>query len=521
MYTISRTEKVFGILQLSSKNIYKTNNPTTIMKYFTPYMRFDYEFLVMTKKLLDLNDYYVVIHDIHFDEERKKYIGTVLEYICKVIEIPDTLNIPKLIAICNWAGIGKIKKIMNDYNDFDLTPEREIFEGDIYSIDPVGCVDIDDAIQYYYKEEKHYFIIHIADVSSYISPDSPLDIELSERCESVYLNDITIHMIPEEISIKKCSLFEGEEKRAFSVVIIVDNIDEFKKDKIEVKIIKTKIKVKQNLSYDKAQEIINKKENNSLTVLYNFGKCIGNFYNNKDDYDTHIMIANYMILANNLVADQLANYEGSLLRKHTGENIECDLSDDKNLLNIYKNLFMDRAEYILNDFKKETKHFGLNIEKYTHFTSPIRRYADILVHRMLYDSIIHKKINSDMKIENLIKKINKYKKLYNDCETLSKIFNFNKDLLNKESILDFTGNIVSFDDNNIKVHLDDIDIVVTVNIIHNKLINLYNIELDKGYFKIYNKDDKEIIILKLFQKVSIKIYRQIKNIKMFQCELIN
>ena len=175
----------------------------------------------------------------------------------------------------------------------DLTPSRlDLTHLDVYSIDPFGCRDIDDALSF----DNNIIGIHIADVSSYIEEGGLLDNELSNRVETFYDIQKTIHMIPEELSIHHMSLIEQSIKRAFSVLIYINN-----NQIVNVEFKKTLIIVKKNMKYED--------DITCIQELYDIGKhlkeTIKYAFPINEEYDTHQMVAVYMIIANKLVGEKI------------------------------------------------------------------------------------------------------------------------------------------------------------------------------------------------------------------------
>jgi exoribonuclease R len=505
---------VFGMLNLSSKQIYTIGKKDMVMKKFTPYLNNKIQILAKTKKLNDMIDVMCIIK-LEFDEKNNRYIGTVLEYIYDVKN-----KIPHYLGSCHWK---KINKIIPKYLECDLTPEREIIDGEIFSIDPIGCVDIDDAIEYKNIDSAHIFRIHITDVSSYIPEDSDLDIEISRRCETIYLEDETIHMIPEELSLKKCSLTQGTIRRCYTATFVFSNLHSF--ELISYSFKKTNINVTRNLSYEEAQKIIDTKKNNNLTILFEFGKILHKYYKNDNKYDTHSMIANYMILTNNYVGKEMKTKSNGILRKHSSDMIRLTYNNEINysIYEKYKNAHTKSAEYVLSSDSDDTYHKGLNLDTYTHFTSPMRRYADILVHRILSSTLPasdaeHGTISLDNNLKDKVIRMNHFKKLYNECQTISKLDKF----FREKNINDYEceSSVVGLSEKFVKVYSENIDNIFTVNIINDKLEIIRKSKIYDNSLCITNSKNELIYKINMFDKVKIKIFRNIKNMKQYSVTII-
>jgi len=312
------------------------------------------------------------------------------------------------------------------------------------TIDPEDAKDFDDAISLQILENGNYELgVHIADVTHYVNSGSEIDQEAYGRATSVYLVDRTIPMLPERLSNELCSLRPREDKLTFSAVFELDHGANIKKQWFG----RTIIHSNRRFTYDEAQERLDtyngdfSKELNVLNDLarklrtdrYNHGSI--NFettevkFELSDDgkplaivpkvrKDAHKLVEEFMLLANKKVAEFIFNPSGSkgdrtfVYRIHDEPDMDklqvfssfakkfghkldfrqqgiaralnnlMDEIDGKPEQNVLENLAirsMAKAKYSV----KQKGHFGLSFAHYTHFTSPIRRYPDMMVHRLL------------------------------------------------------------------------------------------------------------------------------------------
>ena len=314
-----------------------------------------------------------------------------------------------------------------------------------FTIDPADAKDFDDAISFKKLDNGNFEIgVHIADVSHYVKPNTSLDDEAYERATSVYLVDRVIPMLPENLSNGLCSLRPKEDKLCFAAVFIIDDnakiIEEwfgktiihsdrrFSYEEVQ-EILETEVgdysnelKTLNQLAYKLRDE---KFKNGAISFetsevkfrLDESGKPIGVYV--KERKDAHKLIEDFMLLANRKVAEFIYTKGGKknqypfVYRAHDApspENIETfatfaarfgykvstksskDISKSLNKLmddvvgtkeqNVLTSLAIrSMAKAIYTTTK--SFHYGLAFDYYTHFTSPIRRYPDVMVHRLL------------------------------------------------------------------------------------------------------------------------------------------
>ncbi|WP_109832372.1 ribonuclease R [Reichenbachiella versicolor] len=331
----------------------------------------------------------------------------------------------------------------------EIEKRRDMREITTFTIDPLDAKDFDDAISFREIKKDLYEIgVHIADVSHYVTPDSTLDDEAIERATSVYLVDRTIPMLPEKLSNGVCSLRPNEDKLTFSAVFEIDNNAKVKGHWFG----RTVIHSDRRFTYEEAQERIEsgegdfQEEINTLNQLakkfkanrfkkgaINFetvevkfkldedGKPLGIIP--KERKDAHKLVEEFMLLANRFVATEVFNRNKGedtfVYRTHDDPdpekldsfskfavkfghkvNVHGELSSELNSLmddiqgkpeqNVLESLAiraMSKAVYTT----EPKGHFGLAFPHYTHFTSPIRRYPDVMVHRLLLHYLDNKR----------------------------------------------------------------------------------------------------------------------------------
>ena len=351
-----------------------------------------------------------------------------------------------------------------------------------FTIDPHDAKDFDDAISIAFLASGNMEIgVHIADVGHYVKPESFLDKEALLRGNSVYLVDRVIPMLPERLSNELCSLRPHEDKLTFSAVfeldpnckvlsswfgktiihsdhrftyedaqeIIEGGDGPFKKEITQINKLAQQCR-KQRLS----NGALNVKSNEVRFRLDEEGEPIETVL--KISKEAHQLIEEFMLLANREVAKKLAKPEKNIKKGINVFRIHDNPSEEK--LNDLK-LFLTSMgyeivrkknkpiTYSLNNIMKDAEkrgeldlispmiiramskavystdnvgHYGLAFDYYTHFTSPIRRYADLVVHRSLIDFLDGQKISTDSNhLNHICNHISKMEKQAVDAERAS------------------------------------------------------------------------------------------------------
>jgi ribonuclease R len=313
-----------------------------------------------------------------------------------------------------------------------------------FTIDPEDAKDFDDAISFKKLANGNFEIgVHIADVTHYVKPGTELDNDAFDRATSVYLVDRTVPMLPEKLSNGLCSLRPHEDKLTFAAVFEMDERGKVQKEWFG----RTIIHSDHRFSYEQAQEIIETGKGNfseEIKILNDlaiqlrkerFAKGAVNFETTEVKFkldekgkplavvpkirkDAHKLIEEFMLLANKAVATfvyKMKKGDGTntfVYRTHDfpdPEKVEDfaqfakqfghKLNVEENSISRSLNKLMDEIEgkpeqNVLQSlavramakakYTTEGKgHFGLAFKHYTHFTSPIRRYPDMMVHRLL------------------------------------------------------------------------------------------------------------------------------------------
>ena len=321
---------------------------------------------------------------------------------------------------------------------------RDFRETLTFTIDPFDAKDFDDALSFKKLDSGNFEIgVHIADVSHYVAEGDVIDKEAVERQTSVYLVDRVIPMLPEVLSNDLCSLVEAKDRLTFGAVFEMTPAGEIFSEWFG----RTVINSDKRFTYEEAQEIIEAGEglhSEAIITLNTLAKIllekrftdgaitldtkevkftldensfpIGVYV--KERKDAHKMIEEWMLLANKHVAHFVAEKAkknpnvfvyrvhglpeedrmldlatflqnlGHEIHLHDGQIRPKELNDllksldgkpEKDIVQTHVTRSMQKAVYSTHNIG----HYGLAFKDYTHFTSPIRRYADVMVHRLL------------------------------------------------------------------------------------------------------------------------------------------
>ena len=344
----------------------------------------------------------------------------------------------------------------------EISKRRDLRDTITLTIDPVDARDFDDALSIKVINENNIEVgVHIADVSHYVKIGTKLDEEAYKRATSVYLVDRCVAMLPERLSNGICSLKPHEDRLAFSVIFNIDKEGKILNEWHG----KTIIHSDRRFTYEEAQEIIEgnsgdyeneirvlnvlaqkirKKrigegsiEMGGIEVRFKLAednkKPIGVYF--KEQKEANKLIEEFMLLANKSVAKLLSkNQWFNVYRVHDtpnyeklqqlvgvcnnfGYDVEIDtepedikkslnklLKDiketpEENMIQTLVTRCMAKATYTIQNIG----HYGLGFTHYSHFTSPIRRYPDLITHRILFDFLNKGKQGNPTKTEEQAK----------------------------------------------------------------------------------------------------------------------
>jgi len=550
-----KTEFV-GVIDNSSSNYFLiTDDRSVSFDVFIPQKSIRKEYL--NKKVL--------VKVEGWNENYKNPIGKVIEIIGKVDDHNTEINsilydygfAPKFPKEVEKSANSIAKKISVE----EIKSRLDLRKTTTFTIDPKDAKDFDDALSVKKLTNGNWEIgVHIADVSHYVKKGGVIDKEAVERATSVYLVDRVIPMLPEILSNNICSLKPNVDRLAYSVLFEMDE----NANLIDYKIAKTVIHSDVRFTYQTAQDVIdNKKGVLSVELLLldklskvfrlkrqkkgsiNFESTEVKFIldkNNKpidvyfkESLSTNHLIEEFMLLANKTVAKHIGfpkkEAKSFVYRVHDlpdtdrvstlnnivkkfGYSINNENSNklSESLNNLLKKVkgkkeqqiveiltirSMAKAVYSTNNIG----HYGLAFDYYSHFTSPIRRYPDLIVHRLLDDYINGATSVGKENLEKVCKHCSEKEKVASTAERNSIKYMQVKFLKNKIGY-SFEGVVSGVTEWGLYVE-----------IIENKCEGLVKISSIKDDHYIYDEKKYALIgyrskaIYQLGQKVKIKIQR--------------
>ena len=341
--------------------------------------------------------------------------------------------------------IDEVEKIPEPNFRKELKTRTDLRDLPCFTIDPETAEDFDDAVSLVQLSNGLFELgIHIADVSHFVREGSALDNEAWKRATSVYFVRTALPMLPERLSNELCSLRPGEERLAYSVLVQLDSLGNVHGHRIEESVIRSRHRFTYQQVEDiihgadnklaptvhlmqMMSQVLRKRREESGSIDFDLtekritldDEGIPRMVQPAQRLEANRLVEEFMLLANRVVASHVLNESAHrkspmpfIYRIHetpkeddaqsflsvienlgipyrAGESIEPE--DYRNILSIIQNLeFKDFVEkialYSMTKAVYSTEnlgHFGLGFDAYTHFTSPIRRYPDLVVHRLL------------------------------------------------------------------------------------------------------------------------------------------
>lgn len=419
--------------------------------------------------------------------------------------------------------MDEVNRVKDTITKKEISKRRDLRDLFTFTIDPASAKDFDDAISIAKVKGGYELYVHIADVAHYVKLDSAIFIEAVNRGNSYYFPKKVIPMLPEKLSNKVCSLRPEEEKLTMTVYTLFDDKGNLKKQELFESVINSNFR----LAYEDVDNLFSGKETDlapelieALQVSRTLSRLLSKvrkkagyiFFDLPDiDYiydkegfiktftlseetESHKLIENFMLVANEYVAKKLTNISPTTMyRIHEDpdfnkiEKLATTLSYYgikftllENLNKSYQALLdsMPTQEHhivfdrmVLRSMKKakysteHIRHFGLSIESYTHFTSPIRRLCDLIIHHLCKYYITHSSDSSLSKVQvKHYAAVASEKELVAD-ETEREIERvYNRAYMKKKIGEQYSGLIIGVKSTGVIVRLNEIPITGIINI---------------------------------------------------------
>ena len=405
----------------------------------------------------------VAVGNISWDDRMLNPVGKIVEVIgregtlySEVTSIAREFGIP---VSFDKKSLQEAENLNAELTEEEISKRQDFRSKNVFTIDPVDAKDFDDALSIEELDNGNYRIgVHIADVSHYVKAGSSIDKEAAARGNSVYFVGKAISMLPEKLSNYLCSLVPQKDRLTFSVIFEMTN----KGILLNHQIAKTIINSKKRFTYEDVQKIIDIGEGDystEINLLNTLAKILRSkrmkegsleFFTpevefqldesgkptnilKKEITESNMLIEEFMLLANKTIAERIFSrgnipfiyrvhdypdeekiQEFSRFVKSLGYSFNPKAGKAAGQFNnLMEQVKGTEEEGVINELAvrsmakavystKNIGHYGLGFKNYTHFTSPIRRYADLLVHRIL-DKTLISKTGKHYSLENLTK----------------------------------------------------------------------------------------------------------------------
>ena len=393
----------------------------------------------------------VIVAITDYGKDGKKPEGKVTEIIGHIndpgVDIMSLVKAYNIPVEFSPKIMRQVENVSNEVSEADMAGRLDLRDWQMVTIDGEDAKDLDDAVSLTKEGDLYRLGVHIADVSNYVQEHSALDVEAEDRGTSVYLVDRVIPMLPHKLSNGICSLNAGENRLALSCIMMIDE----KGKVVDHKIAETVIKVARRMSYTSVQKILadqdkaERAEYKELVPMFEMMEHVAAILRKKrgsidfdfpetkiildksgrpvdiKPYERNVatrMIEDFMLIANETVAQDYFWQEVPFVYR-THENpdeekikklstfinnfgytlhIGSDEVHPKELQKLLSKIEGTEEEPLISRLTlrsmKQAKyttectgHFGLATNYYCHFTSPIRRYPDLQIHRIIKDCL--------------------------------------------------------------------------------------------------------------------------------------
>ena len=481
---------IVGELELFSKYSFKPNKKNTPCYMFRPLDKKYPKFLInSTLKRNSTKNVLVTIQIQKWENNSKFPRGIIVKNLGQINDkkaIQESLLLKRFLAVkslkCNFKDIPlQFEQMCKDYSD------REVLSGDIISIDPDGCRDIDDAFSIKPKNGDIIVDIHISDVYYLLTKLNIFD--NVENVTSIYLDSYIKGMLPDLISSNIGSLLEKNKRFMLSIEITYNSEN---KSIVSTRLRKTFGMVRKNYTYDNYPKKYNK-----------YFECVSEIYRLithqvMEVNDSHKFIEALMIVYNTIFSHITSEKSIQIYR------IQQYNYDKKYTNNCDKQLqhFMDliQSNSAIYSTKKEG-HSSLEISNYTHATSPLRRIVDLMNQEIFYSNRCNLLQKIDLDYINLFNK--NLKKTYRDIHKILLAFNVynNESYSTKCYIYDF-----NVDNNSCYLFFPDENMSIKTKLISYKLADKFIIDKNNNKIILACEKTGDKTEIELMKELQVQIY---------------
>lgn len=399
----------------------------------------------------------VVVSKIEWENQQLNPEGKIIEVLGKAgtydTEIASIAREFGIRYKFPKAVLKEADDLSDEFNKIDHPNRLDLRQSNVFTIDPRTAKDFDDALSIDHLANGNLSIgIHIADVSHFVAPGTEIYKEALKRATSVYLVGKVIPMLPEKLSNEICSLVPYEDRLTFSVMVEFSPNGE----QVSYFISKSVINSKRRFTYEEVQEIIENKSGEFVDEIIELNRIAVKLRKNrtekgsinfttpdvdfildengspidikiKESNESHHLVEEFMLLANRIISAHVNRKSERekppfVYRIHdlpSEEKIQefakfvqslgytynpTEINNSKELQKLLESVKGTEEEAVINEIAirsmakavystKNIGHFGLGFKYYSHFTSPIRRFPDLIAHLLIYDHISDSKLN--------------------------------------------------------------------------------------------------------------------------------
>ena len=469
---VNRSRRIYvGILQLDSNTKYGSNK-SGIPYYLCKPVQPTGEIFYVASARKERQKMYVRIELKEWKRTQRLPMGQIVDYIGKVGEEEVEYEMLRYMHEVDFPSYKMKKKIEEEEGEVDF---------EVFSIDPFGSKDIDDAFSFQ-ETETHYEIgVHIANPSVFFDLTEWKNI-LEERVCTVYMPHRRCNMLPNEISENYASLIEGKRRRAITVMYQIRKSDHYVEFEIEEKWVKNR----KNYVYEDVDKMIVKKKWDSTDIQHMYK--VSKSYFECDEMDSHQFVEKWMIQVNHDVATHCTFNFGlkTVLRVCPSPSHSGFDQMDFQLQEYLKRGEMKGAEYQYYQEGTYQGHDILGLTYYTHFTSPIRRSIDFYTHLLLRGideiTIDLNKVNERMK---------KMKKFDRDLRRMKFLFEHSE-----ETSVESEGYVVEMNEESMRIFMPKYNLEEKI-MLKDRM----------GYSEV---EGKEMEVYQLYEKVKVDIFIFVK-----------